>query len=344
VTGPLLEVDRLVKVFPMTAGPFRRVRGQLRAVDEVSLRIGRGETLGLVGESGSGKSTVARCLLRLSEPTGGRIAFDGGDVRAMNGEALRHYRRQAQILFQDPFGSLNPRMTVEGLISEPLLAHGLYETRRAARRRVAELLDLVGVGGQQAGRFPAEFSGGQRQRIAIARVLACQPRLIILDEPVAALDVSVAAQILNLLADLQQQLGVAYLFISHDLSLVRHLCHRVAVMYLGRIVEVAATAELFAAPAHPYTQALLSAVPLPDPVAERSRRRIPLAGEVPSTLDVPTGCRFHPRCFKAEARCHSDQPPLDDLGSATHPAACWYAEPRPVLAEGVSAARQRPDV
>ncbi|MDP8971403.1 MAG: ATP-binding cassette domain-containing protein [Actinomycetota bacterium] len=327
----LLLVEELVKVFPVTRGILRRRGGEVRAVDGVSLSVDRGQTLGLVGESACGKSTVARCILRLVEPTSGRIRFGGEDVSGYGPEALRRYRQRVQMVFQDPFGTLNPRMTVQQLIAEPLHAHGLVGGRRAARLRVAELLERVGLDPGRAGRYPHEFSGGQRQRIAIARALSTRPPMLILDEPVAALDVSIGAQILNLLTDLQAELGVAYLFISHDLSLVRHLAHRVAVMYLGAIMEVADVRDLFQTPRHPYTQALLSAVPLPDPIQERGRRRIPLPGEPPSSLQVPPACRFHTRCFKAEPVCSQQEPPLAAVAERNHRASCWFSEPIPVL-------------
>lgn len=286
----------------------------------------RRETLALVGESGCGKSTVARCLLRLVEPTAGSIRFGGEEVTAYRGARLRRYRRSVQIVFQDPFGSLSPRMRVGDLIAEPLLAHRLVSDGIQARQRVSELLELVGLSPEQAGRYPHEFSGGQRQRIAIARALAPSPAMLILDEPIAALDASIGAQILNLLADLQDELGVSYLFISHDLSVVRHLAHRVSVMYLGKIVETAGSTAIFEVPQHPYTQTLVSAIPLPDPHKERRRQRIRLTGEVPSPLCVPRGCRFHPRCFKAQPGCAQNEPPLEVVDH-DHRAACFYAGP-----------------
>ncbi|MDP8971387.1 MAG: ATP-binding cassette domain-containing protein [Actinomycetota bacterium] len=331
MSEPLLRVEELVKVFPVGRGILARGREKVRAVDGVSFAIARGRTLGLVGESGCGKSTLARCVLRLVEPTAGKVLFGGEEVGRFGSEELRRYRRRAQIVFQDPFGTLNPRMTVQELLSEPLRAHGLVNSRREARRRVCELLELVGLTAEQAGRYPHAFSGGQRQRIAIARALATQPEMVILDEPVAALDVSIGAQVLNLLADLQDELGVAYLLISHDLSLVRHVAHRVAVMYLGALMEVADTPDLFEAPQHPYTQALLSAVPVPDPVHERRRQRIPLPGEVPSALHIPPACRFHTRCFKAEAVCSQEEPPLAPVAERDHRASCWFAEPLYIL-------------
>lgn len=329
--GPLLRVEGLTKIYPVTRGILHRSHGEVSAVDRVSFTIEPGQTLGLVGESGCGKSTVARCLLRLTEPTAGRVWFRGEDVTGFGRDQLRRYRREVQIVFQDPFGTLNPRMRVEDLLSEPLRVHGLVTDRRAAHRRVAELLELVGLRPEQAARYSHEFSGGQRQRVAIARVLALQPQMLILDEPVAALDTSVAAQVLNLLADLQDVLGVAYLLISHDLSLVRRVAHRLAVMYLGAIMEIADAHDVFESPQHPYTQALLSAVPLPDPRAEQHRRRIRLSGEPPSAMEIPPACRFHTRCFKAEPVCSQREPPLEPVGRHDHRASCWFAAPMTVL-------------
>jgi oligopeptide transport system ATP-binding protein len=331
VTADLLQVDDLVKVFPVTRGAvLRRTVGSARAVDGVSFSIREGETLGLVGESGSGKTTVARCILRLVEPTSGRIVFQGRDVSACGRTELRTFRRQVQIVFQDPYGSLNPRMSVSELIAEPLRFHGLVRGRRELGMRVAEVLELVGLSPDQARRYPHAFSGGQRQRIAIARALASNPKLVILDEPVSALDVSIRAQILNLLDDLQSELGLAYLFVAHDLSLVRHISDRVAVMYLGKIVETAGCDELFEAPQHPYTQALLSAVPVPDPEKERLRGRLPVRGDVPSAIEPPRACRYHTRCFKAQAVCSEHEPPLEAVAGSDHRAACFFAEPRRV--------------
>ncbi|MGH9182354.1 MAG: ABC transporter ATP-binding protein [Acidimicrobiales bacterium] len=328
---PLLAVDGLVKSFPVTRGILRRRRGDVRAVDRVSFTIEAGRTLGLVGESGCGKSTLARCLLRLVEPSAGRVRFGGEDVRGYGAGELRRLRRRAQIIFQDPFATLNPRMTVRDLVAEPLRAHRVVATKAEARRRGDELLEMVGLTSEQADRYPRQLSGGQRQRVNLARAISCRPRLLILDEPVAALDVSIAAQILNLLADLQAELGVAYLFISHDLSLVRHVAHRVAVMYLGAIVELADADEIFRAPQHPYSQALLSAAPLPDPIQERRRRRIPLPGEVPTGFDVPSGCRFRTRCFKVQPVCAEREPPLEPVAGGDHCAACHFAAPLRVL-------------
>jgi oligopeptide transport system ATP-binding protein len=322
VTGALLEVSGLEKVFPIVrGGALRRTVGAIRAVDGVSFQIAPGETLGLVGESGSGKSTLARCVLRLLEPTAGRVTFDGRDVLACDRRQLRRLRRHMQIVFQDPYRSLDPRMTVAQLIAEPLDVHGLVAGRAARRARVAELLALVGLEPGHAARYPRAFSGGQRQRIGIARALATEPKLLVLDEPVSALDATTRAQVLALLSDLQARLGLSYLFVAHDLSLVRSICNRVAVMYLGRIVELADRDALFDAPAHPYTQALLSAVPVPDPVRERLRRRIVLRGEAQSAAALGAGCRFEPRCPRARERCAAHDPALE--GDA-HRVACFY--------------------
>ena len=323
--APLVAVRDLHKHFPIRQGVFGRVAGHVRAVDGVTFDVHRGETLGLVGESGSGKTTTGRALLRLLEPTSGTVAFDGIDVGGLDGEGLRALRRRAQIVFQDPFASLNPRMTVGAALTEVLRVHRLA-AGHAARRRVDELLDIVGLSPGHASRYPHEFSGGQRQRIGIARALSVEPDFIVCDEPVSALDVSVQAQVLNLLARLQAELGIAYLFIAHDLSVVEHVSDRVAVMYLGRIVELAPAEALYRDPRHPYTRALLSAVPKPEPRAARDR--IVLEGDVPDPSDPPPGCPFHPRCPHPDKdeECRSRIPPLVRIGQG-HTVACVKEAP-----------------
>jgi oligopeptide/dipeptide ABC transporter ATP-binding protein len=314
----LLRVENLKKYFPVRRGVFSRVTGYVRAVDDISFEVRARETLSLVGESGSGKTTTGRTILRLMEPTEGKVCFDDIDVLALQGKELRALRRRMQIIFQDPYGSLNPRMTVGAMIGEPLAIHKLVPKKRR-RDRVVEILELVGLEAEHMSRYPHEFSGGQRQRIGIARALAVQPELIVADEPVASLDVSIQAQILNLLEDLQQKLGLTYLFIAHDLSVVRHISNEVAVMYLGKIVERAHVDELFANPLHPYTVALLSAVPIPDPTAKSEH--VPLEGDIPSPINPPSGCRFHTRCPKVMPRCSEIEPVLEEKGG-THFAAC----------------------
>jgi len=316
MTPPLLQVEGLVKHFPIRRGLFGRASGAVRAVDGVSFTLQAGQTLGVVGESGCGKSTLGRLVLRLIEPSGGRVVFAGTELGTLDAAALRAQRRAMQIIFQDPYSSLNPRMTVGQILTEPLKLHGLHSGRHGAR--VAELLRTVGLAPEHAQRYPHEFSGGQRQRVGIARALAVEPQLIVCDEAVSALDVSVQAQVVNLLQDLQQRLGLAYIFIAHDLAVVKHIASHVAVMYLGRIVELAPKAELFDAPRHPYTQALLSAIPVPEP--DSSRERLLLQGDVPSPANPPPGCAFHTRCVHAVGRCRSEAPALAHV--AGHAVAC----------------------
>jgi oligopeptide/dipeptide ABC transporter ATP-binding protein len=317
VVSDLLEVEQLVKHFPARRG------GVVHAVDGVTLSVAAGETLGVVGESGSGKSTLVRLVLRLLEPTSGVIRVDGEDISHVSRRALRTIRRRVQIVFQDPYSSLDPRMTAQAIVAEPLRIAG---RGKEIRQRVPEVLALVGLGPEHESRFPHELSGGQRQRIGIARALAVEPELLVLDEPVSALDGSIQAQILNLLVDLQARLGLAYLFIAHDLAVVQHLADRIAVMHLGQIVETGTAAQLFDAPAHPYTQALLSASPEPDPEAERTRQRIVLRGELPSAQNPPSGCRFRTRCWKAVDECAASEPELVERGQG-HPIACFFPEP-----------------
>lgn len=318
--APLLQVRDLVKRFPVRSGLLRRTTAQVHAVDGVSFDLQAGHTLGVVGESGCGKSTMGRCILRLIEPTAGQVIFDGQDVTTADRSALRALAREMQIIFQDPFASLNPRMTVGAIVGEGLVIHGLAKTREEVTERVATLLTMVGLSKDQMRRYPHEFSGGQRQRIGIARALAVQPRLIVCDEAVSALDVSIQAQVINLLQDLQEQLGLTYVFIAHDLSVVEHASNRVAVMYLGRIVEMADARDLYAQPRHPYTESLLSAVPVPDPTVKR--QRIVLQGDVPSPITPPTGCHFHTRCPIAQkGLCDRERPELKAVGDG-HVVAC----------------------
>ncbi len=319
-TRPLLTVEGLKKHFPVRKGILSRTVGLVKAVDGVDFTIGPGETLGLVGESGCGKTTVGRCILRLIEPTEGRIDYNGIDLTSLPRERMRRMRSELQIIFQAPFSSLDPRQRVGRIIAEPMLNHGLRD-QREVRERVAELMAKVGLGPDHMDRYPHEFSGGQRQRIGIARALAVDPTLIVCDEPVSALDVSIQAQVMNLLVDLQEELGLSYLFIAYDLSVVEHISDRVAVMYLGRIVEMTTDELLYTDPRHPYTRALMSAIPMPDP--DITPRRIVLAGDVPSPLDPPPGCPFHPRCPEAEDHCRQVPPELKDVGRG-HLVACHH--------------------
>jgi oligopeptide transport system ATP-binding protein len=319
----LLRIEGLKKYFPVTRGLLRRHVGDVKAVDGVSFEVYRGETLGLVGESGCGKTTTGRAVLQLYQPTAGRVLLDGVDLSTLNGSALRRMRRRMQMIFQDPYASLNPRMTVGGIVGAPLVIHGQLGGK-ARKQRVAELLELVGMNPYFVNRYPHEFSGGQRQRIGIARALALNPEFIVCDEPIAALDVSIQAQVVNLLKQLQRQLGLTYLFIAHDLSMVRHISDRVAVMYLGRVVELTDRDTLYNNPLHPYTQALLSAVPIPDPAVERERQRIVLEGDVPSPANPPVGCNFNTRCPLAEQVCFETEPEFKEV-STGHWVACHLA-------------------
>ncbi|NLN16238.1 MAG: dipeptide ABC transporter ATP-binding protein [Firmicutes bacterium] len=316
---PVLEVRDLQKYFPVTRGIRQKTGGMLKAVDGISFDLYRGETLGLVGESGCGKTTAGRTIVRLYEPTGGTVRLHGQDIFSLSEKEMLPVRRQIQMIFQDPYSSLNPRMTVGDTITEALEIHGLAAGRR--NERVGELLDMVGLGHEMAGRYPHEFSGGQRQRIGVARALAVEPQVIICDEPVSALDVSIQAQVINLLEELQEKLGLTYLFISHDLAVVRHISHRVAVMYLGKLVEVAPSDQIYDNPLHPYTEALMSAIPIPDPKVESQRQRIILTGDVASPIDLPPGCRFASRCPKVEDRCRQEEPAMVDVGGG-HLVAC----------------------
>ena len=329
----ILQAENLVKHYPIKAGVLRRTVGHVKALDGVSFELYKGETLGIVGESGCGKSTLARMLMRLEEPTAGKLIFDGVDVYSQGGSAMRRLRRDIQIVFQDPYTSLNPRKTVGDIVGEPFEIHTDVLTKRDRRQRVQQLLDLVGLNPEHIHRYPHQFSGGQRQRIGIARGLALNPKVIICDEPVSALDVSVQAQVINLLAELQAGLGLAYIFIAHDLSVVRHISNRVGVMYLGKMVEIGDEAQIYSRPTHPYTQALLSAVPVADPTLRNSREQIVLTGDVPSPANPPVACRFHTRCWKAQEICSVEEPlliPRPD-GEQSHDSACHFAEPRVVV-------------
>jgi oligopeptide transport system ATP-binding protein len=326
----LLEVKDLKKHFPVSQGVLlSRVGKTVKAVDDVSFTVEQGETLGLVGESGCGKSTTGRCINRLLEPTAGQIHFEDVDVRKLRGKSLKAYRRDVQFIFQDPYASLNPRMTFGEIMSEPLVIHGVGK-RRDRQERCREMLEVVGLNPEHINRYPHEFSGGQRQRVGIARALMLRPKMIVCDEPVSALDVSIQAQIINLLEDLQKEFGLTYLFIAHDLAVIRHICDRVAVMYLGKIVELGGWKEVYNSPNHPYTQALLSAAPIPDPDKQHQRARIILQGDVPNPVDPPSGCRFHTRCPIAQFPvCKEEEPPLRQVAIG-HQAACHFAKAFPI--------------
>ena len=339
--GVLLRVENLVKHFPIRKGLLKRTVGQVHAVDGVDLEVKQGETVGLVGESGCGKSTLARTILKLIEPTSGTITVSGQDITGFGRGDMRPIRRELQIVFQDPYASLNPRMTVRNIVGEPLKIHGIASGKRDRNRRVEELLRTVGLSPEHANRFPHEFSGGQRQRIGVARALALNPQLLILDEPVSALDVSIRAQVVNLLESLQNEFGLAYLFVAHDLSIVRHVSDRVAVMYLGKVVENGTRDQVYEHPTHPYTQALLSAVPIESPQQRGKRKRIVLEGDVPSPANPPSGCRFRTRCWKAQEICAEVEPPLETRGHG-HLSACHFAEdlnPLEIAAQAALAAQ-----
>ncbi|GAA4856522.1 dipeptide ABC transporter ATP-binding protein [Saccharopolyspora cebuensis] len=328
---PILQVRDLVKHFPVTQGVlFRRTIGQVRAVDGVSFDLHKGETLGVVGESGCGKSTLAQVLMRLEKPTSGSATFEGRDMFGLRGAELRKLRRDMQIVLQDPYTSLNPRRTVGDIVGEPFEIHPEVAPKGERRRKVQELLEVVGLNPEHIQRYPHQFSGGQRQRIGIARALALKPKVIVCDEPVSALDVSIQAQVMNLLGELQQEFGLSYVFIAHDLGVVRHLSDRVAVMYLGKMVEVGTDEQIYERPQHPYTQALLSSVPVPDPTLRGQRDIIRLTGDVPSPANPPSGCRFRTRCWKAQDICAEQAPELE-IRHGEHPAACHFAEERPHL-------------
>ncbi|MEV0000868.1 dipeptide ABC transporter ATP-binding protein [Micromonospora sp. NPDC050980] len=333
MTENIIEVRDLVKHYPVTQGiVFKKTIGQVKAVDGVSFELRAGETLGVVGESGCGKSTLARVLMNLEKPTAGQVLYKGQDISKLSGGALRRLRRQIQLVMQDPYTSLNPRMTVGDLVGEPFEIHSEVAPRGSRRGKVKELLDLVGLNPEHINRYPHQFSGGQRQRIGIARALALRPEVIVCDEPVSALDVSIQAQVMNLLEKLQAELGLSYVFIAHDLSVVRHLSDRVAVMYLGKMVEIGTEDEIYERPTHPYTQALLSAVPVPDPTLRESKSIIRLQGDVPSPISPPSGCRFRTRCWKAQDVCAQEVPLLEIRPGSDHPSACHFAEKRSMVA------------
>jgi oligopeptide transport system ATP-binding protein len=333
VTESILQVENLVKHYPMTQGVvFKKTIGQVRAVDGVSLELKAGETLGIVGESGCGKSTLARVLMNLEKPTAGAVRYRGKNIVDLRGAELKEMRRQIQLVMQDPYTSLNPRMTVGDLVGEPFEIHTEVAPKGDRRKKVRDLLDVVGLNPEHINRYPHQFSGGQRQRIGIARALALRPEIIVCDEPVSALDVSIQAQVMNLLDRLQKELGLAYIFIAHDLSVVRHLSDRVAVMYLGKIVETGSDAQIYERPTHPYTQALLSAVPVPDPTSRATKQIIRLVGDVPSPANPPSGCRFRTRCWKAQEICATKEPLLEVRPPASHhPSACHFAEEREIV-------------
>ncbi|WP_116113201.1 ABC transporter ATP-binding protein [Austwickia chelonae] len=333
MTEPVLIAENLVKHYPILSGVLRRPVGKVKAVDGVSFSLSKGETLGIVGESGCGKSTLGRLLMRLEEPTSGRVVFNGVDMYAQKGAAMRRIRRDIQIVFQDPYTSLNPRKTVGDIIGEPFRIHRDAIPKGGYDKAVRDLLELVGLNPEHINRYPHQFSGGQRQRIGIARGIALNPKVLICDEPVSALDVSVQAQVVNLMSRLQEELGLSYIFIAHDLSVVRHISDRVGVMYLGKMAEIGEEDEIYGRPTHPYTQALLSAVPVPDPTLRDKREQIVLTGDVPSPANPPTGCRFHTRCWMAQDICSSEEPTLTlrPDGTGEHESACHFAQPRVVV-------------